>query len=118
MRLSSSCILVGLLCAGAARAESVALSCQIASKEGPSQDLSVEIANGRVRYGSGGSALVEAQSISGFSMNGGSIAFRQNFPSERVVWDWTIDRASGAITIKYVNTANSSTFLTKRGTCR
>jgi hypothetical protein len=101
-----------------ARAESFYLSCQISSTEGPQQDLIVEVSDGGVRYGPSASGLVEAGSISKFAANGALISFKQNFPETGVVWDWTIDRAAGAITIKYISSANGKTFLTKRGSCR
>jgi hypothetical protein len=104
--------------ASAARAESVSLSCEISSSVSPPQDLIVEVRDGHVRYGSSASSLVEAGSISNFTASGDVISFKQNFPATHVTWDWTIDRASGAITIKYINSANGKTFLTKRGSCR
>lgn len=101
-----------------ARAESLYLSCEISSTEGPRQDLIVEVRDGYVRYGQSASGLVEAGSISKFAANGALISFKQNFPETQVVWDWTIDRAAGAISIRYINSANGKTFLTKRGSCR
>ncbi|HXY59648.1 MAG TPA: hypothetical protein VEH76_13835 [Methylocystis sp.] len=120
MKIASPSLLALLLLfpACAPRAETVALSCHVASAEGAQNDLVVEIGNGHVRYGPSGDALVAAQSISGFSEGGETIRFKQNFPATHTVWDWSIDRSSGEITIKYINTLNGKPFLTKRGTCR
>lgn len=104
--------------AAEARAASVFLSCRISSEEGPQQDLFVEVRDGHVRYGSSATSLVDAQSIKSFVANGAAIRFKQSFASTQVMWDWTIDRVSGAITIRYVNSVNGKTFLTKRGSCR
>jgi len=107
-----------LLAPGGLRAESLTLSCHVASSEGVHNDLVVEIGNGRVRYGASGESLVDAQSVKALSVGGSEISFTQSFPSTNTMMDWTIDRASGAIMIKYINTRNSKPFLTKRGACR
>ena len=106
-----------LAAASAARAQSVTLSCHVASAEGIQNDLIVEVGNGHVRYGASGDSLVAAQ-VNSLSTGGETISFKQNFPSTNTVWDWSIDRASGEITIRYINTRNGKPFLTKRGSCR
>lgn len=106
-----------LIVASAPRAQTVSLSCHVASAEGVQNDLIVEVGNGHVRYGASGDSLVAAQ-VTSLSTGGETISFKQNFPSTNTVWDWSIDRASGAITIRYINTRNGKAYLTKRGSCR
>jgi|GEM_PF-2673509 hypothetical protein len=107
----------GLL--GSAKAQEIMLSCVVSSQDAPKQDLFVKVSEGRVFYGSSMSALVPAESMNkgSLSIGGGQISFRQTWPSNHVQWDWSIDRASGDITIKYINTENKKAFLTKRGSC-
>jgi hypothetical protein len=107
----------GLL--GAAKAEEITLSCVVSQQDGPRQDLFVKVSGGRVSYGSSMSALVPAESMNkgSLSVSSGEISFRQTWPSTHVQWDWSIDRASGGISIKYINTQNNKAFLTKRGSC-
>ena len=107
----------GLL--GAAKAEEITLFCVVSQQDGPRQDLFVKVSDGRVSYGSSMSALVAAESMNkgSLSVSGGEISFRQTWPSSHVQWDWSIDRASGGISIKYINTQNNKVFLTKRGSC-
>ncbi len=107
----------GLL--GAAKAEEIMLSCVVAQQDGPRQDLLVKVSDGRVFYGSSMSALVAAESMNkgSLSVSSGQISFRQTWPSSHVQWDWSIDRASGGISIKYINTQNNKVFLTKKGAC-
>jgi hypothetical protein len=107
----------GLL--GAAKAEEITLSCVVSQQDGPRQDLFVKVSGGRVSYGSSISALVPAESMNkgSLSVSSGEISFRQTWPSTHVQWDWSIDRASGGISIKYINTQNNKAFLTKRGSC-
>jgi len=107
----------GLL--GAAKAEEITLSCVVSQQDGPRQDLCVKVSGGRVSYGSSMSALVPAESMNkgSLSVSSGEISFRQTWPSTHVQWDWSIDRASGGISIKYINTQNNKAFLTKRGSC-
>jgi hypothetical protein len=107
----------GLL--GAAKAEEITLSCVVSQQDAPRQDLFVKVSDGRVFYGSSMSALVAAESMNkgSLSVSSGEISFRQTWPSTHVQWDWSIDRASGGISIKYINTQNNKAFLTKRGSC-
>ena len=107
----------GLL--GAAKAEEITLSCVVSQQDGPRQDLFVKVSGGRVSYGSSMSALVPAESMNkgSLSVSSGEISFRQTWPSTHVQWDWSIDRASGGISIKYINPQNNKAFLTKRGSC-
>jgi len=107
----------GLL--GPAKAEEITLSCVVSQQDGPRQDLFVKVSGGRVSYGSSMSALVPAESMNkgSLSVSSGEISFRQTWPSTHVQWDWSIDRASGGISIKYINTQNNKAFLTKRGSC-
>ena len=109
--------LLGL--ASPAQAENALLACQIASQEGVRQDIVLEVRDSRVRYGSSPSSMVVVE-LAGKSLvaNSETISFKQNFPSTGVVWNWSVDRASGEITIKYVNSRNGKTFLTKTGSCR
>jgi len=110
-------VLFGL--ATQAKAEQISLSCSIASEGAPKQDIVLEIRDGRVRYGSDRSSLVAITSIAGSSLvaNSGVIAFKQLFPASHVAWDWRVDRATGEITIRYINTGNGKQFLKKSGTC-
>ena len=102
-----------------AKAEEITLSCVVSQQDGPRQDLFVKVSGGRVSYGSSMSALVPAESMNkgSLSVSSGEISFRQTWPSTHVQWDWSIDRASGGISIKYINTQNNKAFLTKRGSC-
>ena len=95
------------------------LSCVVSQQEGPRQDLFVKVSNGLVFYGPSREALVAAESMNkgSLSVSGDQISFRQTWPSNHVQWDWSIDRASGDISIKYINTQNRKVFLTKRGSC-
>ncbi len=110
----SSC---GLL--GPAKAEEIMLSCVVSQQDAPRQDLFVKVSEGRVFYGSAISALVAAESMNkgSLSVSSRQISFRQTWPSNHVQWDWSIDRGSGDISIKYINTENKKVFLTKRGSC-
>ena len=107
----------GLL--GSAKAEEIILSCVVSQQDAPRQDLFVKVSDGHVFYGSSMSGLVAAESMNkgSLSISGGQISFRQTWPSNHVQWDWSIDRASGEISIKYINTENKKVFLTKRGSC-
>ena len=115
--LMTAIVTCGLL--GPARAEEISLSCVVSQQDAPKQDLFVKVNEGRVFYGSSPSALVPAESMNKGSLSviGAQISFRQTWPSNHVQWDWSIDRASGGISIKYINTENNKVFLTKRGSC-
>ncbi len=105
--------------AAPARAEEILLSCSFASEGGPRQDIVLEVANGRVRYGSSAASMVKVDSLerSSLVVSGAHIGFKQIWPATHVAWDWSIDRASGAMTLKYISTANGKSFLKKTGTC-
>ncbi len=109
-----------LALASPALAESVMLSCQVSSQQSGPQDIVIEIRDGRVRYGSSASSMVDATSLSRSSLvvSGGVIAFKQVFPSTHVTWDWRIDRGSGAIHITYLYSGSGRSFLHKTGSCR
>jgi hypothetical protein len=117
--LSFFFVVLSLSLAAPARAEQILLSCSFAADNGPRQDIALEIANGRVRYGSNAGSMVNVDSLERSSLvaNAGRIAFKQVWPATHVAWNWSIDRASGALTINYVNTNNGKSFLTKTGTC-
>jgi hypothetical protein len=115
--LAVASALCGLL--GPAKAEEILLSCVVSSKEAPKQDLFVKVSGGRVFYGSAMSSLVAAESLNkgSLSISNSHIAFRQTWPASHVQWDWNIDRDTGNIGIKYINTENKRVFLTKTGSC-
>ena len=121
MRIATPLMIAIMSCGliGPAKAEEIMLSCVVAQQDGPKQDLIVKVSDGRVFYGPSTAALVAAESMNkgSLSVSGGQISFRQTWPSNHVQWDWNIDRASGGITIKYINTGNNKAFLTKRGSC-
>jgi hypothetical protein len=102
-----------------ARAEEILLSCVVASQDAPKQNLLVKVSDGHVFYGQTMASLVAAGSMNkgSLSVGNGHISFRQTWPASHVQWDWSIDRGSGDISIKYINTANKRVFLTKRGLC-
>ena len=107
----------GLL--GPAKAEEITLFCVVSQQDGPRQNLFVKVSDGHVSYGQSMSALVAAESMNkgSLAVTSGEISFRQSWPSNHLQWDWSIDRASGGISIKYINTENKRVFLTKRGSC-
>ena len=107
------------LLGASARAEDIALTCSVSSASFPSQDIVLRIQGGRVSYGSDAQSLIDAESIekSSLVVKSDKIAFKQLFASTRVAWEWKIDRASGDIEIKYINTENGKPFLTKKGKC-
>lgn len=117
--LSFFFVILSLGTAAPARAEQILLSCAFAADNGPRQDIMLEIANGRVRYGSSAASMVNVDSLERASLvaNAERIAFKQAWPATHVAWNWSIDRASGAMTIKEVNTNNGKSFLTKTGAC-
>lgn len=114
--------MIAIMCCGllrAAKADEIALSCVIAAQDAPKQDLFVKISDGRVFYGASASTMIAAESLNrgSLAVSGDHISFRQIWPSSHVQWDWSINRGSGEIIIKYVNMGNNKAFLTKRGSC-
>jgi len=107
------------LLGASARAEDVSLTCSVSSASFPNQEIFLQIKGGRISYGSDKDSLVEAESIEKASLvvKPDRIAFKQLFASTRVAWEWKIERATGGIEIKYVNTENGKSFLTKKGKC-
>jgi len=97
----------------------ITLTCTLASQDEPPQQIILEIGDGHVRYGSDAGSLVDVQSLEKHSLvvKSDVIAFRQNHAATRVVWDWRIDRASGALTQKYISTESGKSFRTKTGKC-
>ncbi len=121
MKVATPLMIVVMSCGllGPAKAEEITLFCVVSQQDAPRQNLFVKVSEGRVFYGQSASDLVAAESMNkgSLAVSGGQISFRQTWPSSHVQWDWSIDRASGDISIKYINTENKKVFLTKRGSC-
>jgi hypothetical protein len=103
----------------AAHATPITLTCSLGQEGMPKQEVILEIEDGAVRLGSDRENIVDAQSLEKRSLvvKKDVITFRQMFAATRVAWDWKIDRASGAVTQKYINTETGKSFLTKTGSC-
>jgi hypothetical protein len=102
-----------------AQAAPVTLTCSLGQEGMPQQAVILQIDDGAVRLGSDQENIVDAQSLEKHSLvvKKDVISFRQMFAATRVAWDWKIDRASGKVTQKYINTETGKSFLTKTGTC-
>jgi len=102
-----------------AKAAPVTLTCSLGQEGMPQQEVILQIDDGAVRLGSDQENIVDAQSLEKHSLvvKKDVISFRQMFAATRVAWDWKIDRASGKVTQKYINTETGKSFLTKTGTC-
>jgi hypothetical protein len=102
-----------------ARAAPITLTCSLGQEGMPKTEVILEIDDGAVRLGSDRENIVDAQSLEKRSLvvKKDVISFRQMFAATRVAWDWKIDRASGKVTQKYINTENGKSFLTKTGDC-
>ncbi|ARN80107.1 hypothetical protein [Methylocystis bryophila] len=102
-----------------AEAAPVTLTCSLGQEGMPKQELVLEIEDGGVRLGSDHENIVDAQSLEKRSLviKKDLISFRQMFAATRVAWDWKIDRATGKVTQKYINTETGKPFLTKTGDC-
>ena len=103
----------------AAQAAPITLTCSLGQEGMPKTDVILEIDDGVVRLGSDRENIVDAQSLEKRSLviKKDVISFRQMFAATRVAWDWKIDRASGKVTQKYINTETGKSFLTKTGDC-
>jgi len=103
----------------AAKAAPVTLTCTLGQEGMPQQEVILEIEDGAVRLGSDRENIVDAQSLEKHSLviKKEVISFRQMFAATRVAWDWKIDRATGKVTQKYINTETGKPFLTKTGSC-
>jgi hypothetical protein len=108
-----------LAVSAAAQAAPVTLTCSLGQEGMPQQEVILQIDDGAVRLGSDQENIVDAQSLEKHSLvvKKDVISFRQMFAATRVAWDWKIDRASGKVTQKYINTETGKSFLTKSGTC-
>ncbi len=97
----------------------ITLTCSLGQEGMPKTEVILEIDDGAVRLGSDRENIVDAQSLEKRSLvvKKDVISFRQMFAATRVAWDWKIDRASGKVTQKYINTENGKSFLTKTGDC-
>ncbi len=115
--LSAALVMSGAV--NQAKAEDVFLSCVLSSQELPRQDLVIQIRDGHVLYGSSAGNLVKVETIDkgSLSVSKNRVAFRQTWLDTKVQWDWSIDRESGDISIRYINTENKKQFLQKKGTC-
>ncbi len=102
-----------------ARAAPITLTCSLGQEGMPKTEVILEIDDGVVRLGSDRENIVDAQSLEKRSLvvKKDVISFRQMFAATRVAWDWKIDRATGKVTQKYINTENGKSFLTKTGDC-
>jgi hypothetical protein len=115
--LSAAVVVVGFV--HQAKAEDMLLSCVLSSQELPRQDLVIQIKDGHVLYGSSAQNLVNAETIDkgSLSVSKNRVAFKQTWSDTKVQWDWNIDRETGDISIRYINTENKKQFLQKKGTC-
>jgi hypothetical protein len=108
-----------LAVSAAAQAAPDTLTCSLGQEGMPQQEVILQIDDGAVRLGSDQENIVDAQSLEKHSLvvKKDVISFRQMFAATRVAWDWKIDRASGKVTQKYINTETGKSFLTKTGNC-
>ena len=102
-----------------AQAAPITLTCSLGQEGMPQQEVILQIDDGAVRLGSDQENIVDAQSLEKHSLvvKKDVISFRQMFAATRVAWDWKIDRASGKVTQKYINTETGKSFMTKTGSC-
>ena len=119
MRRAMLVFLPLLAVATTAKAAPVTLTCSLGQEGMPKQEVILEIEDGSVRLGSDRENIVDAQSLEKRSLvvKKDMISFRQMFAATRVAWDWKIDRATGKVTQKYINTETGKSFLTKVGDC-